>query len=442
MSTPQNKDEAFDAVKTDKSPELIKVVKKQVVRSPLAKLPSNPVLLNKNVNRVAQKTVANSDGNETEEQIVEKILAKRFNPRRREHEYLIKWEHFTHEQNTWEPQSHLASCPQLLDTFEKQLARQKEQRAALAAKQAAAEAEVTVVAQQLQEQQQAATQSSGSESLSPIRPARSSKAKAMDQVKQWCADNEEEANKQNKLSGGIKRKVDDSEYENEESEDDSVQPAAKLMKRDASPAVTQALLKAGQTGSVRIVPVNKSSAISPKVNGTGKSPEKSLTDNLLTNVKEGKQTGIVKKPGAVLNSAPKSDAQIRVVQKGEAQSSGVVRINNVSGMISTAATTGNKAVPRQIPGGTTIKSIPAGGVQVRQSGIVPKPTVTTKPAPSRPQPANVTTIRGQSTVAKTTITQRSSSAQQVSFFFWNKKKLKYHLNCLDKSSIYISNQFC
>lgn len=67
-------------------------------------------------------------------------MAKRFNPRRRMHEYLVKWENRTLEQNTWEPASHLENVPHLLETFEKQLARQKETRAALQAKQQAAAA--------------------------------------------------------------------------------------------------------------------------------------------------------------------------------------------------------------------------------------------------------------------------------------------------------------
>lgn len=90
------------------------------------------------VAREAWRTIANTaNGNvQTKEHRIEKILAKRFNPRQKEHEYLIKWENLSHENNTWEPASHLDTCPVLLDTFEKQLARQKEQRQAQAAKMA------------------------------------------------------------------------------------------------------------------------------------------------------------------------------------------------------------------------------------------------------------------------------------------------------------------
>lgn len=74
------------------------------------------------------------------EENVEKIVAKRFNPRRRMHEYLVKWENRSLEQNSWEPASHLENVPHLLETFEKQLARQKETRAAMQAQQQAAAA--------------------------------------------------------------------------------------------------------------------------------------------------------------------------------------------------------------------------------------------------------------------------------------------------------------
>lgn len=79
-------------------------------------------------------TLANGNV-QTKEYRIEKILAKRFNPRQKEHEYLIKWENVSHENNTWEPAAHLNTCPVLLDTFEKQLARQKEQRQQLAQRQ-------------------------------------------------------------------------------------------------------------------------------------------------------------------------------------------------------------------------------------------------------------------------------------------------------------------
>lgn len=73
-----------------------------------------------------------SDLNTLKEYRVEKILAKRFNPRKKLHEYLVKWNGDEQlEANTWEPQTHLDTCLPLLDVFETQLAKQKEARAKL-----------------------------------------------------------------------------------------------------------------------------------------------------------------------------------------------------------------------------------------------------------------------------------------------------------------------
>lgn len=73
-----------------------------------------------------------NDTNILKEYRVEKILAKRFNPRKKLHEYLVKWNNEEQlEANTWEPQTHLDTCLPLLDVFETQLAKQKEARAKL-----------------------------------------------------------------------------------------------------------------------------------------------------------------------------------------------------------------------------------------------------------------------------------------------------------------------
>lgn len=366
-------------------------------------MPVNPgVSLKSAVSRIAQKTTSNP--NETEQQTIEKILAKRFNPRRREHEYLIKWENFTHEQNTWEPQSNLATCPQLLETFEKQLARQKEQRAALAAKAAAAEAEAAAKA----EQKEVATHDADGLPVSPVRPGRNSKSKAMDQVKQWCADNEEEAQK--------KRKVSEGDFDVNAADEDLGlgAPPAKTVRREP-PAAPQAIQKAGQSG-VRIVPVSKAPAIVPpvpvvpKVNGLSmKSPEK--VDIAPQSVNINKQTGIVKKPGGVQIAIIKSsEAQVRVVQKGEGTSSGVVRINAISGVqqsVSTPVSTPQTTTPvatqftrvvQRTATGTTVKSIPSTGSTIIRQTIAPKPpTYNTKASiAARAPPPNVTTtIRSQ-----------------------------------------------
>lgn len=42
--------------------------------------------------RIARRTERQGDPTEAGEYVVEKILAKRFNPRRKQYEYLLKWE--------------------------------------------------------------------------------------------------------------------------------------------------------------------------------------------------------------------------------------------------------------------------------------------------------------------------------------------------------------
>lgn len=42
--------------------------------------------------RIARRTERQGDSTEAGEYVVEKILAKRFNPRKKQYEYLLKWE--------------------------------------------------------------------------------------------------------------------------------------------------------------------------------------------------------------------------------------------------------------------------------------------------------------------------------------------------------------
>lgn len=405
-----------------------------MARQPLAKIPPNPILLNKNVNRSAQKSVPNSETNETEEQNIEKILAKRFNPRKREHEYLVKWENFTHEHNTWEPQSNLTACSQLLDTFEKQLARQKEMRAAKIAAEAAAAAELEA---------KALNQSgSGSETFSPSAALlpRNSKVKAMDQVKQWCADNEEQ-NAANAAAAAAaaaasakptKRKLDDSEYENEESEEETGPPHAKVVRRDVPqrpPPVSGITRVVGQSGTVRTLQVASKSAVTPiavpKINGTSAKLAATAEQAIAT-----RPHGIVRKTGADVTtpSAPKAAAQVRFIAKGDSTQSGIVPADVSGGPIM-------KPAPIQPP--RTVAAVAANAKAVQMANPVRSNTSVTPLRPNfvtkqqqRPgqqqqqQQGNTTIIRGQSAgvrkpttaspvPSKATMVQRPASVQQV-----------------------------
>ncbi|XP_063228241.1 uncharacterized protein LOC134534110 isoform X2 [Bacillus rossius redtenbacheri] len=85
-----------------------------------------------NSNKVVRKSIKDTkalDGNPAaageEEYVVEKILAKRYNPKKKCFEYLLKWEGYPHEQNTWEPVENMQACENLVEAFERNLAKQK-----------------------------------------------------------------------------------------------------------------------------------------------------------------------------------------------------------------------------------------------------------------------------------------------------------------------------
>ncbi len=181
----------------------------------------------------------------------------------------------------------------MLDLFEKQLARQKEQRAAMAAAKLAAETKAKETG--------GPNNSFGSNDSkgSPLRPGRNSKTKAMDQVKQWISDNNETA------AGSNKRKIEtEVDFEHEIDNEDN-EPAAKVIKTE-SPG-SQTINRLAQSGAVRIVSVNKqgNAGIAHKINGS-KSPDKS--EVVITNTKEKRPTGIVKKPG--VTASPVSNESI------------------------------------------------------------------------------------------------------------------------------------
>ncbi|XP_039297060.1 heterochromatin protein 1-like [Nilaparvata lugens] len=59
-----------------------------------------------------------------EEFVVEKIVSRRFNQKKKQYEYLLKWEGYPPEQNTWEPAQNMSTCQHLLAEFESNLAKQ------------------------------------------------------------------------------------------------------------------------------------------------------------------------------------------------------------------------------------------------------------------------------------------------------------------------------
>uniref|UniRef100_A0A182K451 Chromo domain-containing protein n=1 Tax=Anopheles christyi TaxID=43041 RepID=A0A182K451_9DIPT len=291
------------------------------------------------------------------EEEVEKILAKRFSPIIKMHEYLVKWARMTNEQNTWEPLTHLHSCQSILEHFEVQLAKQKEQRAATAAR-----------ALQLQRQEKgggvkppgatATASTTGAVNTSPtvtaasggattattvasqLRPIRNSKASAMDRVKQWTAGSRSPGDSSEDTASG-KRKHEDSETEGANDAADGVPDGGmKRVKTELSP-VSDALAKVTQGGSVKIMSVSSTGAsgiVKTAVNGGTVSGGHAGKDGnaaevvIIKSPKDGVASGISKKVplvttgsnstiigagGTRLSPRTEAAAKVKIVSKSE-----------------------------------------------------------------------------------------------------------------------------
>ncbi|XP_026327257.1 uncharacterized protein LOC113235650 isoform X2 [Hyposmocoma kahamanoa] len=181
--------------------------------------------------RIARRTEREGgDPADAGEFVVEKILAKRFNPRRKQYEYLLKWEGYPHEQNTWEPVENMETCKHLLEAFEKQLARQKELKALRAQQQQQAPVQVKQVSTPLPQVVKQVVKKTESPALTPTgRLQRTSKVRALDQVKAWCGAEDEPAAKR------VKKEVssDDEDYSDPDSRVDK-----KVVNGQTSPKTT------------------------------------------------------------------------------------------------------------------------------------------------------------------------------------------------------------
>ena len=391
------------------------------------------VLQQKPGNRFIPRTDAATET--IEKSIIEKIIAKRLNPRQKQNEYLVKWES---KPQTWEPASHLETCKDLIDNFETLLTRQKEMRSRNNQPQAPPPAAVitsptvpTVVS-------------------TPNRPQRYSKAKAIDNVKQWTS-----ANKQHGEDSDLntsKRKMEDSDEYEEDGDDvddedfemdkeysdkkiKKPEPNIKRMRTENTSAVQEALMKAGQSGNVRIMQVNKTtgvqSEISKNLNGSTtvgatvvrKLIGKSSPDVIITRDQK-QQSGVFKKssPGNVLIKRP-NEGQVRIVDKNDSIASGIVRISPQTNM---ARPPLSRVVPKSSPlqqqqqqqTRTVVRTVntPQGQKQLVQRIIQKSPATGNKATPPnvrvvpRPSPVPIrnTPIRGSPQSPANSIVRRTT----------------------------------
>ncbi|XP_034242447.1 uncharacterized protein LOC117645971 isoform X2 [Thrips palmi] len=121
-----------------------------------------------------------------EEYVVERIVSRRYNIRKKAYEYFLKWEGYSDQQNTWEPAENLADCKHLLDNFERNLAKQKQLQAQGKDPMKKGPSGLPSGPKMITADISATSTPKPEGSPARGRPVRSSKKKALDQVKAWC----------------------------------------------------------------------------------------------------------------------------------------------------------------------------------------------------------------------------------------------------------------
>nr|CAI5840277.1 unnamed protein product [Callosobruchus analis] len=187
---------ALDGLDSNKE-NSIHTLTKSPLAHPKAVRVNKEIAVMPKINDNSNKALRTVRSTETREYAVEKIVAKRFNPKRKTWEYQVKWENFPSDENTWEPVGNLHHCKQMVEIFEEQLKKQKMEKA----KQQQQQANIAKM------KGRPTFTSPGSSKLgSPgTRPQRTSKQKALDQVKQWCGNISDEDDS----ARGTKRQHDD-----------------------------------------------------------------------------------------------------------------------------------------------------------------------------------------------------------------------------------------
>ncbi|XP_050303182.1 uncharacterized protein LOC126740993 isoform X2 [Anthonomus grandis grandis] len=319
-----------------------------------------------------------------DEFVVEKIMAKRFNPRKKTWEYNIKWEHFGHDSNTWEPVSNLSHCKKMLEQFEEQLKKMKEEKAKQAAQSTklrgrpsnpkpgvASASNYVPIAPKIGLPTISNIVGGVSDDyggVSSNRPQRSCKQKAMNQVKEWCGTISDE-------EGGVKRK-----HESDESDDDFDDKRIKLEEDSDFSDKDVVKVKPTPVKKVTITPVKSTSKSTSSVKN-GNNTQQVLPSNILI---------------------PDANGVVRINQKQlPSLSSGVYIMSKTAGIIkldsttSKVATSGGQTIVKVAPkvGQTQIKIVKKDGNTTKQIiQVAPKNSGSlTSPIKIAPKPSSMVT---------------------------------------------------
>ncbi|XP_017093256.2 uncharacterized protein Chro [Drosophila bipectinata] len=278
------------------------------------------------------------------EEPVEKIVAKRFNPRRKTHEYLVKWVDRSHHENTWEVMANLERVPYFLQMFEKQLARQKLTR------------EKGLDAIKRMQSPVSSSKSDSAAPLSPVpaqsqisptsRPSRTSKTKAMDSFKQWVnekgggdgssspssANEDESATEQEWTSstGLVKRKLDRTDSSLEESGlNDSME--LEDLEEDLPSHTVKRLKNGGSSVQLNKPRVQHAEKLQTKVNGNSNLSHQKMGEIIYT--EDSTSSGMFRKPempNTLHLKKEKTECPIRYLSRSEVanNSRGVFRVDS------------------------------------------------------------------------------------------------------------------
>lgn len=365
---------------------------------------------------------------------VDKIMAKRMNPRKRENEYLVKWES---KPQTWEPASHLDSCKDLIENFEILLAKQKEMRAKT--QQGGAQPTATSTPTVVSSSSGTSIGSATSAVSTPNRPERSSKQKAINQVKQWTGGNKHHDDSAESSSGKRKMMEEEDDYEDmdgDDVDDEDYQLESSWEKKKMAQQLGQSGIKKiktdspAQNGNVRVVgktDMQIGATVVRKVIGN-KSP-----DVIIAGQKQ--VSGVFKKaattPGSVTTVVKKQagEGQVRIVEKKDQIQSGIVRVGSAAAAV-TSPRQAVRVVPKPSPVARQVAAAAAGAsgtgtvvrtvqtIQSHQKALAQKiiqrsPINKTAPATTRASPAS--TVPQAKGAQQNVVVRRSGSAatQQI-----------------------------